>query len=150
MTEINFSDLLAGFMGEVPEPISYSENPEPERYMAALDLFHDHQRRLDEAQHSTETAMLTPRITIREHVDMHTMMHAMDTMFRKEADDLYTAIAAYGMGSNINGLEDLQFKSREITEAAKLRHELNRIHNAWADERESEANEADERMNLED
>lgn len=144
MTEINFSDLFAGLMGMGPEPVAYSKEPEPERYMAALDLFHSHQQRLEESDKYTETAMLTPRITIREHVDMHLIMEALDKMMTKECDDLYTAIAAYGMGSDLNALEDLQFKSREITEAAKLRHELRRVHNAWADEREAEATASDD------
>lgn len=132
-----FENLLGGLfqslMGEKPIQ-GYSETPDPDRYVSVLDLLKDHGRRLDEARQDTESGMLTPRVTIREHSDIHLILHALDHYMSEVDKEWYDAVAAHGIGNDSETLENLTLRSREITDAAALRHELDRVHKAWARE----------------
>lgn len=108
--------------------------PNPDRYVSVLDLFKDHQKRLDESRENTESGMLTPRITIRDHSEMHLIATAMDKYMTEITDEWYNATAAYGMGNNTETLESLTIRSREITDAAQLRHAISHLHVQWASE----------------
>ena len=141
MPQIDLGALLVGMLKETSVPESNWE-PDPDRYVAVLDLFKDHQRRLDESHEDTESGMLTPRITMREHTDMHLLMTAFDKYMVEVTEEWYNATAAHGMGNNSETLETLTVRSREITEAAKLRHEMDRMHKRWAEANATAASEA--------
>lgn len=133
MPVFDLSQLLAELLGE-RKSVESDWEPNPDRYVSVLDLFKDHQKRLDESREDTESGMLTPRITIRDHGEMHLIATAMDEYMTKVADEWYNAAAAYGMGNNTETLESLTIRSREITDAAQLRHAINRLHVEWASE----------------
>lgn len=136
--EITFEELFAGILGRQEPPKVYGDEPDTIRYQQAYDLFREHTERLNDARNADETAMLTPRITVRDHDDMHVLMSAMDEFMTDKVHDWQNALAIYGMGGDENTYEELAIRSRQITEAAKLRHALTRIHTSWAKEQDRE------------
>lgn len=131
------SGLLGSLLGDRRMVTAYTGEPDSERYTAIHDLFKDHQRRLDEGREYTENGMLTPRLMIRDHDDMHLLMTALDKYMTEVDQEWYNAATAYAVGNTSETLEALTLRSREITEAAKLRHALEREHTAWAVRMES-------------
>ncbi len=130
-------NLFQSLIGEPRMVNGYSTEPDPERYTAVHDLFTDHKRRLDEAREYTENGMLTPRLTLRDHDDMHLLMTALDKYMTDVDAEWYNATTAFAVGNESETLESLTLRSREITEAAKLRHAIEREHTAWAVRKES-------------
>jgi len=133
-----FTDLLATLMGPAPVPYSPDGVPLPIQHSEAMELIADHENRKGEAEADTESGMLTPRITVREHGDIHVLLNALDEFMTKRVHEWENAVAAYGVGGNEFSLEDLTLHSREITEVAKLRYALDRAHVAWAETQEEQ------------
>lgn len=132
MTDM-MSELMAALGIQAESVQHHSDTPDLERVQTALDLFKDQERRLEESENA-EIGMLTPRITLREHTDMHLLSDAMDEYMTKMSDDWAHAVALYAVGNEHNSLEDLNTVARAIGEAAVLRRAIGRIHTAWGAE----------------
>ena len=128
------TDVLAQLFGLKPrQRYSSDGEPLPIQHSEAMTLLADHEQRKTAAKADTDEGMLTPRITIREHSDIHLLKEALDAFMTEKVDDWEGAVAQYSVGGDANTLEDLTERSRMITEAVKLRMALDRAHKAWAE-----------------